>query len=42
MALFEKGADEAVRGAIAMLERLSYYNTGRERAGYAPINIASE
>jgi adenylate cyclase len=39
MALFEKGADEAVSGAIAMLERLSYYNAGRERAGYAPINV---
>jgi adenylate cyclase len=39
MALFEKGADEAVSGAIAMLERLSYYNAGRDRAGYAPVNI---
>ncbi len=39
MALFEKGADEAVSGAIAMLERLSYYNAGRERAGYSPINV---
>ncbi|HAF45464.1 MAG TPA: guanylate cyclase [Gallionellaceae bacterium] len=39
MALFEKGADEAVSGAIAMLERLSYYNAGRERAGYAPVQI---
>ncbi|MBI5005660.1 MAG: guanylate cyclase [Nitrosomonadales bacterium] len=39
MALFERGADEAVSGAIAMLERLSYYNAGRERAGYAPVQI---
>ncbi len=39
MALFEHSADDAVSGAIAMLERLGYYNTGRERAGYAPIHI---
>jgi hemerythrin len=39
MALFEAGADEAVSGAIAMLERLSYYNAGRDRAGYAPVSI---
>ncbi len=39
MALFEKGADEALRGAIDMLERLRYYNTGRARAGYHPIHI---
>lgn len=39
MALFEHGADDAVNGAIAMLERLDYYNAGRERAGYAPIHI---
>lgn len=39
MALFEHGADDAVSGAIAMLERLGYYNTGRERADYAPIQI---
>jgi hemerythrin-like metal-binding protein len=39
MALFEHGADDAVSGAIAMLERLSYYNAGRERAGYTPVNI---
>lgn len=39
MALFEKGADEAVSGSIAMLERLGYYNAGRIRAGYEPINI---
>jgi adenylate cyclase len=39
MALFEHGADDAVNGAIAMLERLDYYNAGRERAGYKPIKI---
>src|SRR5512142_791191 len=39
MALFEHGADDAVTGAIAMLERLNYYNAGRERAGYTPIQI---
>ena len=39
MALFEHGADDAVSGAIAMLERLGYYNAGRKRAGYAPIQI---
>ncbi|BCK88023.1 bacteriohemerythrin [Sideroxyarcus emersonii] len=39
MALFEHGADDAVGGAIAMLERLGYYNAGRERAGYTPIHI---
>lgn len=39
MALFEKGADDALNGAIAMLSRLSYYNEGRKRAGYTPIHI---
>ena len=39
MALFEHGADDAVSGAIAMLERLNYYNAGRERADYPPIHI---
>ncbi len=39
MALFEHGADDAVKGAIAMLERLNHYNAGRERAGYTPISI---
>jgi hemerythrin len=39
MALFEHGADDAVSGAIAMLERLNYYNAGRTRAGYPPIHI---
>ena len=39
MALFEKSADDAVAGAIAMLERLNFYNAGRKRAGYKPIQI---
>jgi hemerythrin len=39
MALFAHGADDAVSGAIAMLERLNYYNAGRLRAGYIPIQI---
>lgn len=39
MALFAQGADDAVSGAIAMLERLNYYNAGRVRAGYTPIQI---
>ena len=39
MSLFEHGADDALSGAIAMLERLGYYNAGRIRAGYAPIQI---
>lgn len=39
MALFEQSADDAVSGAIAMLERLNFYNAGRKRAGYQPIQI---
>jgi hemerythrin len=39
MALFAHGADNAVSGAIAILERLTYYNAGRVRAGYVPIQI---
>ncbi len=39
MALFAFGADDAVNGAIAMLERLVQYNAGRIRAGYIPIQI---
>lgn len=39
MALFAYGADEALNGSIAMLERLSFYNEGRKRAGYKPIHI---
>ncbi len=39
MALFLQGADDAVSGAIAMLEKLEQYNDGRKRAGYAPIQV---
>lgn len=39
MALFAHGADEALNGSIAMLERLGFYNEGRKRAGYTPIHI---
>jgi adenylate cyclase len=39
MALFAHGADDAITGAIAMLERLNVYNAGRARAGYIPIQI---
>ena len=39
MALFPESTDDAVRGALAMLERLEHYNKGRARAGYIPIRI---
>ena len=39
MALFTQSADDAVSGAIAMLEKLVHYNAGRARAGYIPIQI---
>jgi hemerythrin len=39
LALFTQGADDAVSGAINMLEKLDEYNGGRERAGYEPIEI---
>jgi class 3 adenylate cyclase len=39
MALFDKGADDAVRGAIGMLRKLVEYNEGRKRADYFPIGI---
>ncbi|MBF0625490.1 MAG: response regulator [Magnetococcales bacterium] len=38
MALFED-ADNAVRTAIEMMQRLNNYNAGRQRAGYVPIAI---
>ena len=38
MALFEK-SDDAVQGAIEMIEKLTEYNEGRNRAGYVPIKI---
>jgi hemerythrin len=39
MALFPKSADHALECAIAMLQKLKVYNKGRQKAGYAPINI---
>ncbi len=39
MALFPDSPDAALRGALAMLDKLEEYNTGRERAGYRPIRI---
>ena len=39
MALFPHGADDALSGAIAMLEKLNHYNAGRNRAGYVPTYI---
>lgn len=39
MALFPHGADDALSGAIAMIEKLNHYNTGRSRAGYVPTQI---
>ena len=39
LALFTQGADDAVSGAIHMLEKLEEYNAGRARAGYEPVKI---
>ena len=39
LALFTQGADDALRGAIHMLEKLDKYNSGRASAGYAPLQI---
>jgi two-component system, sensor histidine kinase ChiS len=39
MALFPTSADDAVRGAIAMLKRLSEYNELLERGGFKPMRI---
>jgi len=39
LALFPQGADDAVSGAIHMLETLAEYNSGRLRAGYTPVQI---
>lgn len=39
LALFSRGADDALSGAIQMLEQLQTYNSGRARAGYPPIRI---
>jgi hemerythrin len=39
MALYTQSADDAVRGSIAVLEKLQHYNAGRARAGYVPISV---
>ena len=39
MALFPDTPDDALLGALAMLERLDAYNHGRSRAGYLPMRI---
>ncbi|MDE2599490.1 MAG: hypothetical protein KGL40_07700 [Rhodocyclaceae bacterium] len=39
MALFPTTPDDAVLGALGMLERLDAYNHGRARAGYLPMRI---
>jgi hemerythrin len=39
LALFSRGADDALSGAISMLEKLDEYNAGRSRAGYSTIRI---
>lgn len=39
MALFPREPDDAVSGAVAMLDKLAEYNEGRQRAGYVPIQI---
>lgn len=39
LALFTRGADDALSGAIHMFEKLEKYNSGRARAGYKPLQI---
>jgi len=39
LALFTQSADDALRGAIHMLEKLEQYNAGRANAGYTPLQI---
>jgi class 3 adenylate cyclase len=39
MALFPTNADDALNGAIRMLNQLVSYNEGRKKSGYAPIRI---
>lgn len=39
MALFSRGADNALNAAISMLHRLTEYNQDRAKAGYEPIRI---
>src|ERR1035437_3635461 len=39
LALFTQGADNALSGAIRMLEKLEKYNSSRAQAGFAPLQI---
>jgi PAS domain S-box-containing protein len=39
MALFSKGADDAVKAGIAMLQTLAEYNRDRASLGYVPVQI---
>jgi len=39
LALFPASADDALRGAVSILNQLDIYNAGRHRAGYLPIRI---
>jgi hemerythrin len=39
LALFPASADDALRGAISILNQLDIYNAGRHRAGYVSIRI---
>lgn len=39
LALFPAAPDDALRGAVSILNQLDIYNTGRARAGYVPIRI---
>lgn len=39
MALFPRSAADALKAAIQLQDRVSYYNRGREVAGYVPIRV---
>lgn len=39
LGLFTHGADDALAGALGMMDKLLDYNAGRARAGYAPIHV---
>ena len=39
MALFGTSADDAVKGAVGMIEQLDSYNKGRQRAGFSNLQI---
>lgn len=39
LALFTQAADDALRSAISMLDKLEKYNAGRASAGYSPLQI---